>query len=61
MTDEKTCTRCNESWPKDTEFFRRENRGSMCWVPWCRACEADQKREKRAAERALTGDLEWLT
>ena len=53
---EKTCTRCHESWPLDTEFFRKETRGYGYYLPWCRACEAEQKREKRR-ELALTGDL----
>lgn len=51
---EKQCTRCHETWPKDEQFFRREKRGSLCYVPWCRACEAEQKREyrQRIAEAA---------
>ena len=50
---EKTCTRCHESWPLDEEFFRREKREYRCYLPWCRACEAEQKREKRSQSREL--------
>ena len=53
MSDEKTCTRCNESWPLETEFFRKETRGYGYYLPWCRACEAEQKREKRAQQREM--------
>ena len=45
---EKTCTRCKQAWPRDIEFFRREARGNRYYLPWCRVCEAEQKREKRA-------------
>jgi hypothetical protein len=47
---EKTCTRCGDTWPRDTEFFRKETRGAGYYLPWCRACEAQQKREKRAQQ-----------
>lgn len=53
-TDEKACTRCHESWPLDPEFFRKETRGYGYYLPWCRACEAEQKREKRAQQREAT-------
>ncbi len=49
---EKQCTRCRESWPKDEQFFRRETRGYRYYLPWCRACEAEQKREKRKQKEA---------
>ena len=45
---EKQCTRCNKTWPRDAEFFRQETRGNRYYLPWCRVCEAEQKREKRA-------------
>jgi hypothetical protein len=54
MPAEKTCTRCNESWPADTEFFRAQSkpRQPNRLAPWCRACEADQKAAARAITRA---------
>lgn len=54
MPAEKTCTRCNEGWPADAEFFRPQPkpRQPNRLAPWCRACEADQKAEARALARA---------
>jgi hypothetical protein len=51
---EKQCTRCEDWWPADTEFFRRQAKpGSPNRLaPWCRACEADYQTEKRAPEPA---------
>jgi hypothetical protein len=49
---QKTCTRCGDVWPRDAEFFRQETRGGGYYLPWCRACEADQKREYRAVQKA---------
>lgn len=50
---EKLCTRCNDAWPADTEFFRLQAReGGARLAPWCRACESDYQSEKRAGEAA---------
>ena len=49
---EKQCTRCREKLPRDSEFFRQESRGNRYYLPWCRACEAEQKREKRKQKEA---------
>lgn len=50
---EKTCARCGDDWPADAEFFRVRGEGTdskaTTYMPWCRACEAEQKAEKRAA------------
>jgi hypothetical protein len=55
---EKTCTRCGDDWPADTEFFRRLSSGRL--APWCRACEAEQKAEHRREQKtnmeAIIGD-----
>lgn len=50
----KTCTRCREDLPADTEFFRLQpnpNRPNRL-APWCRACEAEQKAEVRQLAKA---------
>lgn len=47
--ESKLCTRCDEYWPCDTEFFRR-NHG--CWCALCRACEAELVRRSRAKSLA---------
>ncbi len=52
--EEKLCTRCNEEWPADTAFFRSQPKPGQPsrLAPWCRACEAEQKAQARAASRA---------
>ena len=47
---EKTCTRCSEAWPADTDFFRLQPKAGhpTRLAPWCRACEADYQRERRS-------------
>lgn len=47
---EKACTRCGEFWPADEEFFRRRSPSCPRLAAWCRACEAEQKAESRAAQ-----------
>lgn len=37
---EKTCTRCLEQWPADTEFFYREPRNTDGLTGECIACKA---------------------
>ena len=56
---EKTCTRCEEAWPADTEFFRLQPKAGhpARLAPWCRACEADYQREKRSLEARGAGPL----
>lgn len=49
-TDEGTeryCSRCNDWWPEDIEFFQRKRGG---WHCWCRACFNEARAERRAAE-----------
>lgn len=48
--DEKTCTRCREEWPADSEFFRPQPRpeNPNRLAPWRRACEAEQKAQQRS-------------
>lgn len=47
----KLCTKCDDYWPCDPEFFRR-NAGH--WSPWCRACEAEAIRTSRRRKAART-------
>ena len=54
---EKLCTRCDEWWPADAEFFRPRSTGSRRLLCWCRACEAEQKREARDRRRAAVPEL----
>lgn len=51
---EKTCRRCGEAWPADAEFFRPRAAGSPRMLAWCRACEAQQKADRRKLTGALT-------
>lgn len=37
---EKTCTKCQEQWPADTEFFHRERRNADGLTGECIACKA---------------------
>jgi hypothetical protein len=57
---DKRCTRCSESYPADDEFFRPQPRDGHPHrlAPWCRACEADQKRERRALPATATPTIE---
>lgn len=41
----RLCRVCGEPWPRDPEFFNRDGRGYFRTM--CRACEADQRRERR--------------
>lgn len=43
---EKRCTRCDEWWPADSEFFPRYPSGNLRGI--CRACAlaADRKRQE---------------
>lgn len=61
--EEKTCTKCHEEWPSDTEFFRPQPRpGSPDRLaPWCRACESDYARDKRDASRSLASNFARAT
>lgn len=53
---EKTCTRCRDAWPADTEFFRPQPRPGNPdrLAPWCRACELEQKQEARQRAKEPT-------
>lgn len=55
----KTCTRCRDDYPADPEFFRVKAEAgagkSARYMPWCRACEAEQKAEARAITKAAIG------
>lgn len=44
---ERYCSRCNDWWPEDREFFIRKKGGWRCW---CRACFNEARAERRAAE-----------
>lgn len=48
---EKQCSRCEEWWPADTEFFNhaRSERGGL--HVWCRACSIEQHRERNYSGR----------
>ena len=37
---EKTCTKCQEQWPADAEFFHREPRNADGLTGECIACKA---------------------
>ena len=37
---EKTCTKCQEQWPADTEFFHQEKRNADGLTGECIACKA---------------------
>lgn len=50
VATEKRCSRCREMWPKDAEFFRPRTAGGGRFMPWCRACESDQKAQARQAK-----------
>jgi len=50
--DEKTCIRCGETWPADTEFFRQRT-GLEKLHGSCRACESERKRGMSRA-KAIT-------
>lgn len=47
---EQTCTKCNESWPADTEFFFTDKRKRLGLSLICKACFEDMPsiRAKRA-------------
>jgi len=50
----KTCARCNEKWPSDSEFFRSDK------AIICRACNyeakvAQKKRRKDRQKEAIGG------
>ena len=48
---EKFCTRCNEWWPADREFFypQADSAGGLFY--WCKACYAEWKRGRAAIKR----------
>lgn len=57
----KTCPRCRDDFPADAEFFRVRAVASgdkpPCFMAWCRACEAEQKAESRAAAGAAIAKM----
>ena len=42
----KTCTKCQEEWPADTEFFYQYDNKLTAWCRAC-ICEASVERRKR--------------
>lgn len=54
--EEKLCTRCQDYWPCDTEFFAKvaNAEGGTSWGSWCRACasEATKISRERSHDRA---------
>jgi len=51
---EKLCTRCNEWWPADEEFFAPDAQGSGQLFHYCRACRVEWQRSQRDKKRAAT-------
>jgi hypothetical protein len=60
----KICTRCNDDWPSDHEFYRSKS------TPWCIACEKEagrhgDKKRKRSAEylarQKARDKIRWAT
>ena len=49
---EKLCTRCNEWWPADEEFFAPNAQGSGQLFHYCRACQVEWQRGQRVKKRA---------
>ena len=57
---EKLCTRCNEWWPADGEFFAPDSQGSGQLYHYCRACHIEwrrSRRDQRSAGAALTKEV----
>ena len=48
---EKLCTRCDEWWPADTEFFYPQADAAGGLFYWCKACYAEWKRGRAAVKR----------
>jgi hypothetical protein len=49
---EKRCGRCGETWPADAEFFRPRTSQPHRLLCWCRACEAEQRRQARSRSKS---------
>ena len=50
---EKFCSRCQDWWPADREFFY-SNPGKVAnLADWCKACYADHRSEDEALMRRL--------
>ena len=41
---EKRCTRCNDWWPADGEFFYSNPRHVAGLADWCKACYSEHRR-----------------
>ena len=54
---ERQCTKCDEWWPADKEFFyttgANKESGRDELHPWCKACYQEWRINKRAAKKAL--------
>ena len=48
---EKRCGHCREWWPADGEFFFPDKHGPTRLQSWCKACFAELRNARRAAER----------
>ncbi len=44
ISDEKICTKCRESWPNTTEFYRRTSSRKKHLQGYCIACLSDYNR-----------------
>lgn len=44
---EKLCTRCDDYWPADSEFYYSTSDGRL--NSWCKACVNERRYEKRRA------------
>lgn len=49
-TVEKTCSKCHEQWPADTEFFYREPGNRDGLRDECIACKANYDRCRKAGQ-----------
>lgn len=50
-TPQKTCTKCGQSKPPTTEYFRKHKEGKDGLHPWCKDCLKEHAREHYAANK----------
>ena len=60
---EQTCTKCNESWPADTEFFFTDKLKKLGLSHTCKACyeELPSVKAKRARTQRAPLRSPWET
>lgn len=58
---EQTCTKCNESWPADTEFFFADKGKALGISSTCKACfeELPSVKAKRAKRQRVPLHSAW--